>query len=263
MNYCSESRGERFSLQLFQKWRCSREMRRFKVTRAYTSIPGAHVSSSVPVSIAISFLAQNFASDSVLLVLSLFPQRIILLGIEAFLPSFHKIKTVGTQELPSDPLCWCSLIKLCPTIRNPMDYSIPGSSVLCYLPEFAQIHVLELVILSNHLILCCPILSPSVFPSISVFSNELALHIRWPKYWSFSVSPSNRYSGLISIRIDWFDLLAAQEASPAPQLESISSLSLSLLYSPTLIFVQIFQSKSESFGSPEMTLIKNKIEKKT
>ena len=67
----------------------------------------------------------------------------------------------------------------------------------------------ELVILSNHLILCRPLLLlPSVFPSIKVFSNELVLCIRWPKYWSFSISPSNEYSGLISFRIDWFDLLA-------------------------------------------------------
>ena len=64
---------------------------------------------------------------------------------------------------------------------------------------------------SNHLILYCRLLFlPSVFPSIRVFSNESALHIRWPKYWSFSISPSNEYSGLISFRIDWFDLLAAQ-----------------------------------------------------
>ena len=65
---------------------------------------------------------------------------------------------------------------------------------------------------SNHLILCRPLLLlPSVFPSIRVFSNELALRIRWPKYWSFSISPSNEYSGLFSFRIDWFDLLAIQE----------------------------------------------------
>ena len=65
--------------------------------------------------------------------------------------------------------------------------------------------------LSNHLILCCPLLLPSlIFPSIRVFSNELVLHIRWPKYWSssFSISPSNEYSGLISFRMDWLDLLA-------------------------------------------------------
>ena len=63
---------------------------------------------------------------------------------------------------------------------------------------------------SNHFILCCPLLLPSLFPSIRVFSNELALCIRWPKYWNFSISPSNKYSGLISFRIDWFDLLAIQ-----------------------------------------------------
>ena len=73
---------------------------------------------------------------------------------------------------------------------------------------------IELVMPSNHLILCCPLLFlPLIFPSIRVFSNELALRIRWPKYWSFSfsISPSNEYSGLISFRIDWFDLLAVQE----------------------------------------------------
>ena len=68
----------------------------------------------------------------------------------------------------------------------------------------------ESVMSSNHLILCCPLLLPSLFPSIGVFSNELALGIRWPKYWSFSISSSNEYTGLISFRIDWFDLLAAQ-----------------------------------------------------
>ena len=66
--------------------------------------------------------------------------------------------------------------------------------------------------LSNHLILCCSLFLPSISPSIRGFSNESALHIRWPKYWSFSfsISPSNEYSGLISFRIDWFDLLAVQ-----------------------------------------------------
>ena len=65
---------------------------------------------------------------------------------------------------------------------------------------------------SNHLILCYPLLPPSIFPSIRVFSNKLVLHIRWPKYWSFSfnISPSNEYSGLISFRMDWLDLLAVQ-----------------------------------------------------
>ena len=70
---------------------------------------------------------------------------------------------------------------------------------------------IESMMPSNHLVLCCPLLLlPSIFPSIRVFSNESVLHIRWPKYWSFSfsISPSNEYSGLISFRIDWFDLLA-------------------------------------------------------
>ena len=72
---------------------------------------------------------------------------------------------------------------------------------------------IESVMPSNHLILCCPLLlQPSIFPSIRVFSNESVLRIRWPKYWrfSFSISPSNEYSGLISLKIDWFDLLAVQ-----------------------------------------------------
>ena len=71
---------------------------------------------------------------------------------------------------------------------------------------------IESVMPSNHLILCYPLLQPPIFPSIRVFSNELALCIRWPKYWSFSfsISPSNEHSGLISFRTDWFDLLAVQ-----------------------------------------------------
>ena len=74
---------------------------------------------------------------------------------------------------------------------------------------------IELVMPSNYLILCCPLLLlPSIFPSIRVFSNELVLPIRWPKYWSFSfnISPSNECSGLISFRVDWFDLLAVPES---------------------------------------------------
>ena len=70
---------------------------------------------------------------------------------------------------------------------------------------------IDSVMPSNHLILCRPfLLLPSIFPSLRVFSNELVLHIRWPKYWSFSISPSDEYSGLISFRIDWFELLAVQ-----------------------------------------------------
>jgi len=95
-------------------------------------------------------------------------------------------------------------------------------------------------IMLNIYSICHPLLLlPSIFPSIRVFSNESALHIRWPKYWSFSfsISPSNEYLGLISFRIDWFDLFPIQrtlKGPSAPQLESISSLMLSLLYGPTL-----------------------------
>ena len=71
---------------------------------------------------------------------------------------------------------------------------------------------IESVMPSNHLVFCCPLLLPLIFPSIRVYSNEAVLHIRWPKYWnfSFSISPSNEYSGLTSFRIDWLDLLAVQ-----------------------------------------------------
>ena len=99
----------------------------------------------------------------------------------------------------------------------------------------------ESVMLSNHVILCCPLLLlSSIFPSIRVFFNVSALHIRL-KYSSFSISPFNEYSGLISFRIDWFDLLAnsqdSQESSPAPQSKRINSLVLSLLYGSTLTSV--------------------------
>ena len=89
---------------------------------------------------------------------------------------------------------------------------MPGFTVLQYLLEFAQTHV-HWVMSSNHLIVCRPLLLlPSIFPSIRVFSNESVLCIRWPKYWSFSfsISPSNEYWGLISFRMDWLDLLAVQ-----------------------------------------------------
>ena len=96
-----------------------------------------------------------------------------------------------------------------------MDCSTPGFSVLHYLLEVVQFMSIELVMLSKHLFLCRPLLlPPSIFPSIRVFSSELILHIRWPKYWSFSfsISPSNEYSELISFRMDWLDLLAVQGA---------------------------------------------------
>ena len=94
-----------------------------------------------------------------------------------------------------------------------MNHSMPGLPFHHQLPESTQTHVLWLVMPSNHLILCRPLfLLPSIFPSIRVFANESALHIRWPKYWNFSlnISLSNEHPGLISLRMDWLDLLAAQ-----------------------------------------------------
>ena len=105
--------------------------------------------------------------------------------------------------------CFCSVAWSCPTLCNPMNCSMPGFSVLHYLPELAQTHVhwvSDAIEPSHPLLPPSPL--PSIFPSIRVFSIESALHIRWPKYWSFSfsMSPSNEYSGLISFKIDWFAL---------------------------------------------------------
>ena len=111
---------------------------------------------------------------------------------------------------------------------------------------------IESVMPSNHFILCHPFLFlPSIFPSITIFSNELVLLIRWLKYWSisFSISPSNEYSGLISFRMYWLDLLAVwgtQESSPTPQFKSINSSVLSFLYSPILTSVHDYW-KNHSF----------------
>ena len=101
----------------------------------------------------------------------------------------------------------------CLTLCDPMNRSMPGLPVHHQLPEFTQTHVLESVMSSSHLILCCPLLLlPPIPPSIRVFSNESTLCMRWPKYWSFSFSiiPSKEIPGLISFRMDWLDLLAVQ-----------------------------------------------------
>ena len=133
-----------------------------------------------------------------------------------------------------------SVTQSCPTLCDPMNHSMPGLPVHHQLPKSTKPMSIEVVMPSNHLILCCPLLLlPSIFPSIRVFSNESTLHMRWPKYWSFSssIGPSNEYSGLISFRMDWLDLLRIHgtlESSPTPQFKSISSLMLSFLYSPTL-----------------------------
>ena len=111
--------------------------------------------------------------------------------------------------------CFCSVTQSCLILWDPMDCSTPGSSGFHYNPGFAQIHIHWVVVLSNHHILCCPLLLPSIFPSIRVFSSELAVHIRCPKYWgfSFSVSPSNEYSGLILLELTGLITLQSTELS--------------------------------------------------
>ena len=95
-------------------------------------------------------------------------------------------------------------------LESPMDCSMPGLPVHHHFQNLLKLISIKLVMPSNHLILCCPLFPmPSVFPSIRVFSDELVLRTRWPKYWSFSfsISPSNEYSGLNSFGMDWLDLL--------------------------------------------------------
>ena len=106
-----------------------------------------------------------------------------------------------------------SVTQSCLTLCDPMDTARQASLSINNSRSLPKLMSIELVMPSNHLILCHPLLLPPlIFPNIRVFSNELVLRIRWPKYWSFSfsISPSNEYSGLISIRMDWLDLLAVQ-----------------------------------------------------
>ena len=130
---------------------------------------------------------------------------------------------------------------------------MPGFPVQHCLLSLLKLTSIKSVIPSNHLVLCCPlILLPSIFPSIRVFSNESALHITWSKNWrfSFSISPSNEYSVLISLRIEWFDLLGFQgtlkgllqlqklkKKVQLLQFKSINTLAVSLFYCPTLISI--------------------------
>jgi len=96
-----------------------------------------------------------------------------------------------------------SVAPSCPILRDPMDHNTPGLPITSSW-SLVKLMSLESVMPSSDLILCCPLLlPPSVFPSIRVFANESALHIRWPKYWSLSISPYNECSGLISFRTDW------------------------------------------------------------
>ena len=157
---------------------------------------------------------------------------------QVFLPFCVKLHTF-TYSCLFTIICCCAVTKLCPTLCNPMDCSTPGLPVLHHLLEFAQIHV-QSVMLSNHLILCPTtlFLLPLVFPSTRVFSNESALSITCPKYWSFrfSISPSNGYLALISFRIDGFDLLAVH--GTLQSLLQLHNLKASILRHSTFFMVQ-------------------------
>ena len=158
-------------------------------------------------------------------------------------------------DIPIISVQLLSRVRLC----DPMDCSTPGFPVHHQLQSLLKLMSIESVMPSNHLILCRPLLlPPSIFTSIRVFSSESVLCIRWPEYWSFSfsISPFNEYSGLISFRIDWLDLLAVQgtlKESSTPEFKSISSLALSFLYSPTLTSIHDYW-KNHSFDYLKETL---------
>ena len=123
-------------------------------------------------------------------------------------PSYADIPNVDTTY---DVVVLVQLLSL--IFCDPVDCSMPGFPVFHYFQSLLKFISIESVMPSNYLIFCLPLLFlPSVFPNIRVFSKESAVPIRWPKYWSFSfsISPSNEYSGLISFRTDWFDILAFQ-----------------------------------------------------
>ena len=131
-----------------------------------------------------------------------------------------------------------SVAQSCLTVCDPVDVAHQASTTHSW--SLLKLMSIELVMPSNHFILCHPLLLlPSIFASIRVFSNESVLHIRWPEFWSFSfsISPSSEYSGLISFRTDWWSPCCprdSQESSPTPQCKSNNSSVLCFLCSPTL-----------------------------
>ena len=145
---------------------------------------------------------------------------------------------------------YCSVPKSCPTLCDPLGCSTPGSSVLhCFSQSLLRFMSIELVMLFNHLILCCPLLLLfSIFPSIRVFPSERALHTRCPKGWSFSISPSSEYSALISFRIDWFDLLEVQ--GTLMSLLQHHSLKASILQHSAFLCMLSYFSRIRLFATP-------------
>ena len=182
--------------------------------------------------ISVACLQQNYISPS-----SNHPSKVIL-AVRWFSPdwlkapsSFH-IAALPPSVVQSLSCVWLFVIPRT-TAHQP---SLPVTISLRLLKRMS----IESFMPSNHLILCCPLLLlPSIFPSIRVFSNELDLHIGWPKYWSFSfsISPSNEYSGLISFKINWFDLFAVQGTlKHLLQHHSSKASILSLIYVLTVTF---------------------------
>ena len=132
-----------------------------------------------------------------------------------------------------------SVAQLYPTLCDPMNRSTPGPPSITNSRSLLKLMPIELVMPSSHLILCCPLLLlPSVPPSIRVFSSESTLSMRWPKYWSFSfsISPSNEHSGLISFRMDWLDLLAVQGTLKSLLQHQTSKASIFHVYSKPIQF---------------------------
>ena len=126
---------------------------------------------------------------------------------------YSAVVSCGTLDLKGS-VQFSSVAQLCPIVCNPMNRSTSDLPVHHQFRSLLKLMSVESVMPSSHLILCCPLLLlPPVSPSIRVFSNESALHMRWPKYWSFSfsISHSSEHPGLISFRMDWLDLLAVQE----------------------------------------------------
>ena len=132
---------------------------------------------------------------------------------QRILHNFWNNMTYAYRDVRFSSVQFSSVAQSCPTLCDPMYCGTLGLPVHHQLPEFLKFMSIELVMPFNHLILCRPLLLlPSIFPSIMVFSSESALHIRWSKYWSFSfsISASNEYSGMVSFSMDWLDLLAVQ-----------------------------------------------------
>ena len=158
---------------------------------------------------------------------------IVLKGCQKLAEEVEEIKRSWRHD-------YNSVAQSCPTLGTPWTAARQASLSITNSQSLLQLMSIELVMSSNHLILCRPLLLlPSIFPSISVFSNESGLHIRWPKYWSFSfsISSSNEYSGLISFRMDWLDLLAVQ--GTLKSLLQHHSLKVSILWRSAFFIVQL------------------------